>query len=66
VQPPLGRQQALFSARAYAVDPVNRAYDVALDGRFVMLRLARSVGEDDFRLVLVENFFEELKRLVPK
>jgi hypothetical protein len=63
----MGRQQVLFSARAYATDPTNRAYDVAPDGqRFVMLRLARGPGEDDFRLVLVENFFEELKRLVPK
>jgi serine/threonine-protein kinase len=65
--PPMGRQQVLFSARAYATDPTNRAYDVAPDGqRFVMLRSARRPGEDDFRLVLVENFFEELKRLVPK
>jgi serine/threonine-protein kinase len=67
VRPPLGRQQVLFSARAYATDPVNRAYDIAPDGqRFVMLRLKRSFGEDDFRLVRVENFFEELKQLVPK
>jgi serine/threonine-protein kinase len=66
-QPPLGRQQVLFSVRAYAADAVGRAYDVAPDGqRFVMLRLQRSPGEDDFRLVWVENFFEELKRLAPK
>jgi hypothetical protein len=31
-----------------------------------MLRSAHRPGEDDFRLVVVENFFEELKRLVPK
>jgi serine/threonine-protein kinase len=66
-QPPMGRQQVLFSAGSYATDPTNRAYDVAPDGRrFVMLRSARRPGEDDFRLVIVENFFEELKRLVPK
>jgi serine/threonine-protein kinase len=65
--PPLGRQQVLFSTREYATGQASRAYDVTPDGqRFVMLRSARRPGEDDFRLVVVENFFEELERLVPK
>jgi serine/threonine-protein kinase len=65
--PPLGRQQVLFSARPYSTDTYNRAYDVTPDGqRFVMLRLASGQREEDLRLIIVENFFQELKRLVPK
>ena len=35
-------------------------YDVAPDGRFLMVE-----NSEDFRVVVVEGFFEELKRLVP-
>ena len=38
----------------------HQRYDVAPDGRFLMVE-----NSEDFRVVLVENFFEELKRLVP-
>jgi hypothetical protein len=31
-----------------------------------MLRLASGQREEDLRLIIVENFFQELKRLVPK
>jgi Tol biopolymer transport system component len=40
------------------------AYDVAPDGRFVMLKEARESPESTY-LIVVENWFEELKRLVP-
>jgi hypothetical protein len=65
--PPIGTQRVLFSTRAYAADQYYRTYDVTPDGqRFVMLRLPPGQGEDDLRVVVVENFFEELKRLVPR
>ena len=65
--PPLGRQQVLFSTRPYAVGSYNRMYDVTPDRqRFVMMRLAPGQSAEDFRLVVVENFFEELERLAPR
>ena len=38
----------------------HQRYDVAPDGRFLMVE-----NSEDFRVVVVEGFFEELKRLVP-
>ena len=38
----------------------HQRYDVAPDGRFLMAQ-----NSDDFRVVIVQNFFGELKRLVP-
>jgi Tol biopolymer transport system component len=62
--PPTGRQRVLFSARPYASVPVHQSYDVSPDGkRFVMIRLSTDRGAP---LVVVENFFEELKRKVPR
>jgi len=53
----------LFSTRGYFPFIVHRSYDVAADDqRFVMIR-SSAAGVN--RLVVVENFFEELKRLVP-
>jgi serine/threonine-protein kinase len=65
--PPLGHHQVLFSTRPYATDNYHRMYDVTPDRqRFVMMRLAPGQGEDDLRVIIVENFLEELKRLVPR
>ena len=39
-------------------------YDVAPDdSRFLMIR--QTGGDDEPRMILVQNFFEELERLVP-
>jgi hypothetical protein len=38
-------------------------YDVAADGRFVMIRAEEGSGPTQINVVL--NWFEELKRLVP-
>jgi Tol biopolymer transport system component len=38
----------------------HQRYDVAPDGRFLMVE-----NSEDFRIVVVEGFFEELNRLVP-
>ena len=45
----------------------NRNYDVARDGRFLMVKDVTPTDPASARkhLVLVQNWFEELKRLVP-
>ena len=44
-------------------DAANANYDVSLDGeQFVMVRAAES---NPSQLILVQSWFEELKRLVP-
>jgi len=61
----IGAEQILFSATAYRRDNWHAAYDVSADGeRFVMIRISDS-GSLDEELIAVENWFEELKRLVP-
>ena len=63
----IGEQRALFSTNGYKVTPERRRgrrlYDVTADDeRFVMIRLSGS-GEAG-ELIVVENFFEELKAKV--
>ena len=65
--PPTGLQRVLFDATAYATDQQQRAYGVSQDGkRFVMLAQDNVAGNTPLELIVVENFFEELKRLVPR
>lgn len=69
----LGRPTALFDQRVPGSSGateeytqsgnVGVAYDVLPDGRFVMVRGADPSGSREF--VLVQHWFEELKRLVP-
>jgi serine/threonine-protein kinase len=47
----------------YESNPRNKLYDVALDGRFVMLERA-GTGDISGDLVIVQNFLEELKERV--
>ena len=61
-----GRPTLLFEGRYQSgVSAGNPAtnYDVAPDGRFVMIRADESSGPTQINVVL--NWFEELKRLVP-
>ncbi len=60
-----GAPQALFQGR-YDIHPL-RNYDVARDGRFLMVKDASPVDRVSERqqLALVQNWFEELRRLVP-
>ena len=48
----------------YFAGGAGRSYDVAPDGRFLMIRV-RDDNNADSRVVIVENWFEELERLVP-
>jgi hypothetical protein len=52
-------------ARYYDLSPAGRTFDVAPDGkRFLMIK--QPVGEAAVQnIVVVTNWFEELKRLVP-
>jgi serine/threonine-protein kinase len=58
--PSFGVPEKLFDG-TYAAE-----YDVASDGRFVMIRDAdAAAGQGPDRIIVVQNWFEELKRLVP-
>jgi len=62
-----GRPQVLFE---FAMRPVTggvRPWDLAPDGRFVIIRSgqAEAGSSAPANLILVQNWFEELKRLVP-
>ena len=57
-------ERRYFSETAF----VGRTYDVSSDGqRFLMIRLGRASGEAAERsnIIVVQGWFEELKRLVP-
>ena len=47
--------------------PDTRSYDVARDGRFLMIQLedAPTANETPASIVVVENWLEELKQRVP-
>ncbi|MGH9256445.1 MAG: protein kinase domain-containing protein [Vicinamibacterales bacterium] len=58
-----GAPSPVLSRTGYAFP----GFDIAPDGRFLMQKLAPAEGASEVtaHLVLVENWFEELKRLVP-
>ena len=67
-----GTPEKVFDASPYLVRPLGagpgRMYDVSADGqRFLMIK-ETSVADErppSARIILVQNWFEELKRLVP-
>jgi Tol biopolymer transport system component len=60
----LGTPRVLFSTVGYRHDGTHRAYDVTSDDqRFLMIRLVEG-SADASELVLVQNWFEELKQRV--
>ena len=62
-----GRPQVLFEFAMLRQTAGNRPYDIAPDGRFLIIRSgqAEAAGGTASNLILVQNWFEELKRLVP-
>ena len=61
-----GDPDVLFEQQYY-VDRSRRTYDLAPDGRFLMVKES-SAGDGEgpaAQIILVQNWFEELKRLVP-
>jgi hypothetical protein len=49
----------------YVFDTGPTHFDVARDGRFLMLRPGSSDGDAPSPLIVVQNWTEELKRLAP-
>jgi eukaryotic-like serine/threonine-protein kinase len=58
-------RRPLFDASAYELGQ-HQEYDVAPDGRFLMVRDRAATGESARELVWVQNWFEELKRQVAR
>jgi len=58
-----GRPAQLFEDRYFA-GGAGRSYDVAPDGRFLMVK-AQETQQSAGRIIIVQNWFEELERLVP-
>lgn len=61
------RPQVLFEFAMLAPSGGQISYDLAPDGRFLMIRsgVAEAGGGAGSNLIVVQNWFEELKRLVP-
>ena len=60
-----GNAEVVFEGGYYArSSPIGRTYDISPDGeRFLMIK--ESAGGDSTEFVVIINWFEELKRLVP-
>jgi dipeptidyl aminopeptidase/acylaminoacyl peptidase len=60
--------EALFSLRNYVFfESLGRQYDVAPDGRFLMVKdTTPGPVRLDQRMVLIQNWFQDLQRLVPR
>ena len=49
----------------YLFDTGPTHFDIARDGRFLMLKTASDEGDAPPPIILVQNWFEELRRLAP-
>ena len=61
-----GKPQRLFDGE-YVMPLLSRTYDISPDGRrFLMIKADKAVGSTSRpQLIVVQNWFKELKRLVP-
>ncbi len=63
--PSTWKQQTLFEGQ-YLFDIGPTHFDVARDGRFLMVKTATPDGNDGpTQIIVVQNWFEELRRLAP-
>jgi len=61
-----GKPRLLFRAPGLGVGGPIRAWDLSLDGRrFLMVKLEERKSQPVTEMILVQNWLEELKRLVP-
>jgi hypothetical protein len=62
-----GRPHLLFEFPMLPILGSQRPYDIAPDGRFLIIRSSQpeAAAAPPPNLILVQNWFEELKRLVP-
>jgi serine/threonine-protein kinase len=61
----VGAAQTLFDTKPYGVQGINRNFDAAPDGKRFIFTKTLPTPPDAKRLIVVENWQEELKRLVP-
>jgi len=60
------RPRLLFTQQGFAIGKPSRYYDLSHDGqRFLMVRADPRKPTPVTEMILVQNWFEELKRLVP-
>ena len=52
--------QRLFATTRYALGPIGRGFDVAPDGRFLVIKNLSATGRDTWELAVVQNWTEEL------
>jgi hypothetical protein len=61
-----GKPRLLFERPGYSLGGPIRGYDLSQDGqRFLMVKYEQSKPTPVTEMILVQNWFEELKRLVP-
>ncbi|TDI43758.1 MAG: serine/threonine-protein kinase [Acidobacteria bacterium] len=61
-----GKAEVVFAEGIYYTNPLMRTYDISPDGeRFLMIKEVKPDGASWTELLLVQNWFEELERLVP-
>ena len=61
-----GRPQVLFEFAMNVAPYMARPYDIAPDGRFLIIRSGQAAGGGTAQnLVVVQNWFEDLKARVP-
>jgi len=62
----IGTPRVLFENRRYEWGGDSRPWDVAPDGRFLMIKDSASDSINGAQqIILVQNWFEELRRAVP-
>jgi Tol biopolymer transport system component len=62
----LGKPRLLFERQDYTLAAPIRTWDISLDNqRFLMVKLDERKPRHVREMILVQNWFEELKRLVP-
>jgi hypothetical protein len=63
---PAGKPRLLFEQPVFLMSAPNRGWDISLDGqRFLMVKSEETKPQPVTEMILVLNWFEELKRLVP-
>jgi serine/threonine-protein kinase len=61
-----GPARTLFDTKPFGLEGINRNFDISPDGsRFLFVR-NRPVPPDAKRLIVVQHWFEELERLLPR
>jgi hypothetical protein len=61
-----GRPRMLFDQSGYCRAEAIRGYDISKEGdRFLMVKMWEAMPTPVTQMILVQNWFEELKRLVP-